>query len=71
MQSALMRLGVAVMAAVMLLDDLVTDRTEVASERGEISSTTITIAILAALAIAVGAIITMKITGKANAIPTT
>jgi hypothetical protein len=39
-------------------------------ERGEITSTTITIAILAALALAVGAIIVAKVTAKANSIPT-
>ncbi len=38
-------------------------------ERGEITSTTITIAILATLALAVGAIIVTKVTGKANSIP--
>lgn len=39
-------------------------------QRGEISSWVITVAVLAALAIAVGAIITTKVTAKANSIPT-
>ena len=39
-------------------------------ERGEVTSTTITIAILATLALAVGAIIVAKVTGKAESIPT-
>ena len=39
-------------------------------ERGEITSTTITIAVLATLALAVGAIIVAKVTDKANSIPT-
>ena len=39
-------------------------------ERGEITSTTITIAVLATLALAVGAIIVTKVTDKANSIPT-
>lgn len=38
-------------------------------ERGEITSTTITIAVLATLALAVGAIIVTKVTDKANSIP--
>ena len=38
-------------------------------ERGEITSTTITIAVLATLALAVGAIIVAKVTAKANSIP--
>ena len=38
-------------------------------ESGEITSTTITIAVLATLALAVGAIIVAKVTEKANAIP--
>ena len=42
-----------------------------ADQRGEISSTVIMIAVLAALALAVGAIITTKVTDKANSIPTT
>ncbi len=40
-------------------------------DRGEVSTTTVVLTfILAALAIAVGAIITNKVTSKANAIPT-
>jgi len=42
----------------------------VRDERGEVTSTTITIAILATLALAVGAIIVAKVTSKANSIPT-
>jgi len=39
-------------------------------ERGEITSTTIIIAVMATLALAVGAIIVVKVTDKANSIPT-
>ena len=45
-------------------------RAAAADERGEIASWVIAVAIFAALAIAVGAIITTKITEKANSIPT-
>jgi hypothetical protein len=38
-------------------------------ERGEVTSTTIVIAVLAALSLAVGVIITQKVTQKANSIP--
>lgn len=38
-------------------------------ERGEVTSTTIMIAVLATLALAVGAIIVAKVTQKANSIP--
>jgi hypothetical protein len=39
-------------------------------ERGSVTETVIIVAIFAALALAVGAIIVMKVTDKANSIPT-
>jgi len=39
-------------------------------ERGDVTSTTVLVAILATLALAVGAIIVTKVTQKANSIPT-
>jgi hypothetical protein len=39
-------------------------------ERGAVTETVIIVAIFAALALAVGAIIVMKVTAKANSIPT-
>ncbi len=41
-----------------------------ADERGEVTKKVLIIAVFAALAIAVGAIITIKVIGKANDIPT-
>ncbi len=43
-------------------------RLEIGSERGDVTPRTIMVFIFAALAIAVGGIITTKVTGKANAI---
>lgn len=40
-------------------------------ERGEVTEKVIIVAIFAALALAVGAIIVMRVTEKANSIPTT
>jgi hypothetical protein len=39
-------------------------------ERGSVTETVILVAVFAALAIAVGAIIVLKVTDKANSIPT-
>ena len=39
-------------------------------ERGTVTETVILVAVFAALALAVGAIIVMKVTDKANSIPT-
>lgn len=41
-----------------------------ADERGAVTETVILVAIFAALALAVGAIIVVKVTDKANSIPT-
>ena len=58
-------------AAATAVTATVNDRVELArrDQRGEISSTVIIIAVLAALALAVGAVITTKVTDKANSIP--
>lgn len=47
------------------IDDLQRD------ERGEVTEKVIIVAIFAALALAVGAIIVLRVTEKANSIPTT
>jgi len=41
-----------------------------ADERGEVTEKVILVAVFAALAIAIGAIIVLKVTDKANSIPT-
>ena len=66
----LLRLMVAVSVAALALRDGLTGRARLDDERGEVTSTTIMIAVLATLALAVGAIIVAKVTSKANSIPT-
>ena len=66
----LLRLTVTVMLTGMAARDALAKRVNVRDERGEVTSTTIMIAILAALALAVGAIITAKVLNKANSTPT-
>ena len=66
----LLRLMVAVSVAALALRDGLTSRARLGDERGEVTSTTIMIAVLATLALAVGAIIVAKVTSKANSIPT-
>ena len=58
------------MVAGMAARDALVRRVSVRDERGEVTSTTIMIAILATLALAVGAIITAKVISKANSTPT-
>lgn len=65
----LLRLQIEAMFLALRARDAIRDRA-VRDERGEVTSTTITIAILATLALAVGAIIVAKVTSKANSIPT-
>lgn len=45
-------------------------RVDLADERGEVTSTTILVAVFAALALAAGAIVVTKTMGEANSIPT-
>jgi hypothetical protein len=45
------------------------DRLDPRDERGDVAPRTVGIAVMAALAISVGAIITAKVTNKANEIP--
>ena len=66
----MLRVQVEVLTRMAAVRRWLIERVDPASERGDVSSTTIMIAVLAALAIAVGAIITAKVTEKANAIPT-
>lgn len=57
--------------SVLALDDLgraLTSRLDVRDERGDIEARTVTIAIMAALALAVGAIIRQRVTAKAETI---
>ena len=65
----LLRLQIEAMVLALRARDAIRERA-VRDERGEVTSTTITIAILATLALAVGAIIVAKVTSKANSIPT-
>ena len=66
----LLRLTVTLMLTGMTARDALVTRVSVRDERGEVTSTTIMIAILATLALAVGAIITAKVLAKANSTPT-
>lgn len=66
----LLRLHVMAMLAASRTRDGLVRRVNLRDERGEVTSTTIMIAILATLALAVGAIVVAKVTGKANSIPT-
>ncbi len=50
------------------LSEAIAERTEFRDERGDVTPRTIMVFIFAALALAVGGIITTKVTGKANAI---
>jgi len=65
-----LRLQVVLVVAVALASEGLARRVDLRDERGEVTSTTIMIAVLASLAIVVGAIIVTKVTGKANSIPT-
>lgn len=59
--------ALALMSARQVVETAV-DRVATDQDRGEVSSTTIMIAVLVSLAVAVGLIITTKITAKANGI---
>ena len=61
----MLRIQVVTLVALAVLRDRLRD-----DERGEVTSTTIMIAVLATLALAVGVILTAKVTSKANSIPT-
>jgi hypothetical protein len=64
-------LVVAHAVAVTALADLgrtLAARTDLRDERGDVEARTITIAVMAALALAIGVIITAKVTNKANSI---
>lgn len=65
----MLELQVRLMTGYWLARDAVIRRLDVRDERGEVTSTAIVIAVLATLALAVGVIITQKVTDKANSIP--
>jgi hypothetical protein len=65
----MLELQVRALTAFWAARDAAIARTDWHDERGEVTSTTIVIAVLAALSLAVGVIITQKVTQKANSIP--
>lgn len=69
-KGAIMLLKTSVMVTVFFLGarDALMSRIDLSNERGDVTSTTIVIAALAAISLAVVAIIALKVTNKANSI---
>lgn len=66
----LLRTEVYVVTLLAVTSAAVARRVDWHDERGDVTSTTVLVAVLATLALAVGAIIVTKVTKKANSIPT-
>ncbi len=66
----LLRTEVYVVTLLAVTSAAIARRVDWREERGDVTSTTVLVAILATLALAVGAIIVTKVTQKANSIPT-
>ncbi len=64
----LLKACVGVMVFSFGVRDALMSRTDLGAERGDVTSTTIVIAALAAISLAVVAIIALKVTNKANSI---
>jgi hypothetical protein len=66
----LLRTEVYVLTLLAVTSAALARRVDWRDDRGDVTSTTVLVAILATLALAVGAIIVTKVTQKANSIPT-